>query len=54
VALAKRAIDSGFDTNQLQGLAIEAQAFHEAFGSQDKVEGVNAFIEKRTPQFSGR
>ena len=54
LGLAKKSINRGFDLTQEEGLRIEAELFHEAFNSQDKVEGVKAFIEKRSPQFTGR
>ncbi len=34
-------------------LDAEAQAFGRLFGSADQVEGMNAFLEKRKPQFQG-
>jgi enoyl-CoA hydratase/3-hydroxyacyl-CoA dehydrogenase len=36
------------------GLGQEKQAFLEAFASQDAREGISAFLQKRTPRFSGR
>lgn len=35
----------------VEGVKAEAQAFGEIFGSNDAIEGVQAFIEKRKPNF---
>jgi enoyl-CoA hydratase len=37
-----------------EGLRLERVLFGLAFSSEDKVEGVNAFLEKRKPEFHGR
>ena len=54
VRLAKRAVTDGFELSQSKGLKLEAELFGQAFSSEDKVEGVNAFIEKREPKFSDK
>ena len=53
VRLAKEAISKGFDLSLKEGLALEAELFQKTFSSNDKTEGVKAFIEKRAPQFKG-
>jgi enoyl-CoA hydratase len=37
-----------------EGLRLERSLFGLAFSSEDKVEGVKAFLEKRKPEFRGR
>jgi enoyl-CoA hydratase len=52
--LAKQAINNGMRTSLEAGLEYEREMYSLALTLEDKVEGVNAFIEKRVPQFSGR
>ena len=53
VRQAKHAIDAGLDTSLAAGLQIEAAAYAELLHTQDRVEGLTAFAEKRTPQYRG-
>jgi len=53
-AAIKRAIDVGLEGTLVDGLAFEAAQFGLVFDSQDRVEGVNAFLEKRRPTWQGR
>lgn len=52
--LAKIVVRSGFETDQKTGLLIERLAQAALFASEDKREGVSAFVEKRDPDFRGR
>jgi len=52
--LAKEAINKGLEGNLVQGLSYEANQFGEVFETEDRVEGVNAFLEKRKPVWKGR
>jgi enoyl-CoA hydratase len=54
LALAKTAVRSAMETPLAAGLALERELFITAFGSEDRVEGVQAFLEKRAPDFRGR
>ncbi len=50
----KRSIDRGFDLDLRSGCYMEADNFALCFASLDAKEGLNAFLEKRTPQFKGK
>jgi enoyl-CoA hydratase/carnithine racemase len=52
--LAKRAVLSAQETNLADGLLAERRLFDQAMASEDRVEGMNAFLEKREPRFQGR
>jgi enoyl-CoA hydratase len=51
--LAKTAVRAAEEMPLTAGLAFERELFITAFGSSDKREGVAAFLEKRTPNFTG-
>jgi enoyl-CoA hydratase/carnithine racemase len=52
--LAKRAVLSAEDTGLSAGLKAERELFEQAMASEDRVEGMRAFLEKRDPDFKGR
>lgn len=51
VALAKQAVNTAYETTLHQGLLFERQAFYTTFATEDRKEGMEAFAEKRTPNF---
>jgi enoyl-CoA hydratase/carnithine racemase len=51
--LAKRAVLAA-EAGLAEGLATERALFEEAMATEDRVEGMNAFLEKREPRFRGR
>ena len=53
LGLAKRAINEGMGLALVTGLQLESAAFAEVFATADAAEGVSAFLEKRSPEFSG-
>jgi enoyl-CoA hydratase/carnithine racemase len=54
VRLAKRAVLEAQETPLAEGLRAERELFDEAMASEDRVEGMSAFLEKREAQFKGR
>jgi enoyl-CoA hydratase len=54
LSLAKKALNAALSTDQETGMLLEQFAFAMAMASEDKVEGIQAFLEKRPPAFKGK
>jgi len=51
---AKFAIDQGYDRDLEAGLALETKAYLQLLNTKDRLEGLAAFAEKRTPVYQGK
>ena len=54
VKLAKQAVLAAEETGMAAGLEQERRLYELAMATEDRVEGMQAFLEKRKPQFRGR
>ena len=54
IKLVKKVINRGMYTDLAAGLAYEKANFALCFATEDRKEGVTAFLEKRKPQFKGK
>jgi enoyl-CoA hydratase/carnithine racemase len=54
IRLAKRAVDGGLDHPLKTALEHERRCYEGVLPTQDRLEALKAFVEKRTPVFKGR
>ena len=54
VLMAKEAINRAFESTLGEGLRFERRLFQAVLGTEDKKEGMAAFIEKRGAKFQNR
>jgi enoyl-CoA hydratase len=52
--LAKEAVNAAFEMSLTDAVAHERRLFYLLFASEDQKEGMQAFLEKRAPDFHGR
>jgi enoyl-CoA hydratase len=54
VLAAKEAVNRAFESGLSDGVMFERRLFHALFATQDQKEGMDAFINKRKPDFKNR
>lgn len=54
VAMAKEAVNVAFESSLAEGIRFERRAFYGTFATADRLEGMTAFSEKRSPNFVNR
>lgn len=54
VMMIKESVNVAFSTTLQEGLRFESRAFHATFATEDRKEGMSAFVEKRKPVFKHR
>ncbi|MCE1241230.1 MAG: enoyl-CoA hydratase [Azonexaceae bacterium] len=52
--MIKESVNRAFESSLAEGLLFERRAFHASFGLADQREGMQAFLEKRKPDFTNR
>jgi enoyl-CoA hydratase len=52
--MLKLAVNEGANADLTTGLALEMASFSTAFATDDRIEGMAAFVEKRKPTFTGK
>ena len=54
VRQAKKSISTGMQMDKASGMLFEIEAYYQLIPTEDRIEGINAYVEKRTPVFKGR
>ena len=54
VRMCKEAVNRAFESSLQEGVLFERRLFHNTFALEDQKEGMNAFAEKRKPDFKHR
>lgn len=50
----KESVDAAYETTLAEGMHTERRLFHPLFATEDKMEGMKAFVEKRPANFRNR
>ena len=54
VAMAKDAVNTAYETTLAEGIRTERRLFYGTFATDDRREGMDAFVAKRKPAFTHR
>lgn len=54
IRLGKEAVNFAYDSSLTEGLSAARELFYSLFSTSDKQEGMQAFIEKRKPNWQGK
>jgi enoyl-CoA hydratase/carnithine racemase len=52
--LAKQAVNAAEETGLAAGMEVERRLYELTMATEDRIEGLSAFLEKRRPEFKGR
>ncbi len=52
--MVKESVNRAYETSLAEGVRFERRVFHATFATEDRKEGMAAFIEKRKPRFRNR
>jgi enoyl-CoA hydratase len=52
--VAREAVERALEVGLAEGMLFERRTFHALFATDDQKEGMQAFLEKRPPRFTGR
>lgn len=52
--MTKEMVNTAYETTLSQGVIFERRLFHSLFATEDQKEGMEAFVEKRSPHFKNR
>ncbi|RCV07589.1 hypothetical protein SETIT_1G257000v2 [Setaria italica] len=54
IKMAKKAINQGAEVDMTSALAVEEECYEQVLHTQDRLEGLAAFAEKRKPVYTGK
>ena len=52
--IIKESVNRVYETTLSEGVRFERRMFHASFGTEQQIEGMAAFVEKRKPEFKNK